>query len=105
LQNNCQQSHHTLHLIVSKIKYHRSSSSSNILERSRTRSSSYSQRTLSEDIRLCSINRADATDSYGIELNYKIREQLHILKIQSDRNTGPSSKNCVMQATNFFLPE
>jgi len=46
-----------------------------------------------EDIRLCTINRADAADPFGIELNYHRREQFHSLSITSGRNDGPSSKS------------
>lgn len=45
-----------------------------------------------EDIRLCTINRADATDTFGIELNYHRREQFHSLNLTSGRDNGPSSK-------------
>jgi hypothetical protein len=45
-----------------------------------------------EDIRLCTINRADATDVWGIEFNYHRREQFHSLTIVCGRDDGPSSK-------------
>lgn len=45
-----------------------------------------------EDIRLCTINRADATDPFGIELNYHRREQFHSLSITPGRNGGQSSE-------------
>jgi len=45
-----------------------------------------------EDIRLCTINRADAADTFGIELNYHRREQFHSLSITSGRDDAPSSK-------------
>ncbi|CAF3177363.1 unnamed protein product [Rotaria sp. Silwood2] len=44
-----------------------------------------------EDIRLCSIYRADASDTFGIELNYHRREQFHSLSIVSGRNNEPSN--------------
>jgi hypothetical protein len=47
---------------------------------------------INEDIRLCTINRADATDIFGIELNYHGREQFHSLSIISGRDDGVSSK-------------
>lgn len=46
-----------------------------------------------DDIRLCTITRADSTDTYGLELNYHKRDNYHTLKITSGRNNGPSSKN------------
>lgn len=47
---------------------------------------------IKEDIRLCTINRADANDAFGIELNYHRKEQFHSLSIIPGRNNGPSSK-------------
>ncbi|UJR14959.1 hypothetical protein I4U23_001938 [Adineta vaga] len=44
-----------------------------------------------EDIRLCTINRADPTDTFGIELNYHRREQFHSLNITAGRDNGPSN--------------
>jgi hypothetical protein len=46
-----------------------------------------------DDIRLCTINRANATDTYGIELNYHKRDQYHSMKITAGRDDAPSSKN------------
>ena len=46
-----------------------------------------------EDIRLCTINRADASDTFGIELNYHRKEQFHSLSITPGRDNGPSSKS------------
>jgi hypothetical protein len=46
-----------------------------------------------DDIRLCKINRADATDTCGIELNYHRKEKFHSLSITPGRGDGPSSKN------------
>jgi len=45
-----------------------------------------------EDIRLCTINRADPTDPFGIELNFHRKENFHSLSITPGRNNGPSSK-------------
>jgi hypothetical protein len=45
-----------------------------------------------EDIRLCTINRADPTDPFGIELNFHRKEQFHSLSITPGRDNGPSSK-------------
>lgn len=45
-----------------------------------------------EDIRLCTINRADASDAFGIELNFHRKEQFHSLSITPGRDNGPSSK-------------
>lgn len=45
-----------------------------------------------EDIRLCTIHRADATDTFGIELNYHRKEQFHSLSITPGRDNEPSSK-------------
>jgi hypothetical protein len=45
-----------------------------------------------EDIRLCTINRADPTDTFGIELNFHRKEQFHSLSITPGRDNGPSSK-------------
>jgi hypothetical protein len=45
-----------------------------------------------EDIRLCTIHRADADDTVGISLNYHRRERFHSLDITPGRNNGPSSK-------------
>jgi hypothetical protein len=45
-----------------------------------------------EDIRLCTINRADASDTFGIELNFHRKEQFHSLSITPGRDNGPSSK-------------
>lgn len=44
-----------------------------------------------DDIRLCTINRADASDPFGIELNYHKREQFHSLSITPGRDGGRSS--------------
>jgi hypothetical protein len=46
-----------------------------------------------EDIRLCTINRADPQDTFGIELNYHKKEQFHSLSITPGRDNGPSSKS------------
>ena len=46
-----------------------------------------------EDIRLCTINRADPQDTFGIELNYHKKEQFHSLSITPGRENGPSSKS------------
>jgi hypothetical protein len=56
---------------------------------------SQSQDGHTDDIRLCTTSRAHATDSFGIELNYQIREQFHILKIPGGINNAPSSKNFI----------
>ena len=45
-----------------------------------------------EDIRLCTIHRADASDTFGIELNYHRKEQFHSLSITSGRDNELSSK-------------
>ena len=45
-----------------------------------------------EDIRLCTINRADPQDTFGIELNYHKKEQFHSLSVTPGRENGPSSK-------------
>lgn len=45
-----------------------------------------------EDIRLCTINRADTSDPFGIELNYHRKEQFHSLSITPGRDNGPSSR-------------
>jgi C-terminal processing protease CtpA/Prc len=47
-----------------------------------------------DDIRLCTINRANAGDTYGIELNFHKREQYHSINIITSR--GPSSKNFIL---------
>ncbi|CAF0822274.1 unnamed protein product [Adineta steineri] len=44
-----------------------------------------------EDIRLSTINRADAADTFGIELNFHRREQFHSLSITPGRDNGPSN--------------
>jgi hypothetical protein len=49
-----------------------------------------------EDIRLCTINKADPNDTSGIELNYHRKEQFHSLTISPGRNDGPSSKSSVL---------
>ena len=46
-----------------------------------------------EDIRLCSINRGDETDTFGFELNFHRRERFHSLSISSGRDDKPSSKD------------
>jgi hypothetical protein len=53
-----------------------------------------------EDIRLCTINRADATDTFGIELNFHRREQFHSLSITPGRENGPSSKIFLLRKCN-----
>lgn len=45
-----------------------------------------------DDIRLCTITRANAADTYGIELNYHRREQYHSLKLSSSASNMPTSK-------------
>ncbi len=49
-----------------------------------------------EDIRLCTINRADASDTFGIELNFHRKEQFHSLSITPGRDNGPSSKTSII---------
>ncbi|CAF3266956.1 unnamed protein product [Rotaria socialis] len=44
-----------------------------------------------EDIRLCTIYRADPSDTFGIELNYHRREQFHSLSIVPGRNNERSN--------------
>ncbi|CAF3566014.1 unnamed protein product [Rotaria sp. Silwood1] len=44
-----------------------------------------------EDIRLCTIYRADSSDTFGIELNYHRREQFHSLSIVPGRDNGRSN--------------
>jgi hypothetical protein len=46
-----------------------------------------------DDIRLCTITRNSAADTYGIELIYHKRDQYHSLKLRSDLNTTLSSKH------------
>lgn len=46
-----------------------------------------------EDIRLCTINRADETDIFGFELNFHRRAGFHSLSIASGRDDKPSSKD------------
>lgn len=48
---------------------------------------------MTDNIRLCTINRADPDDTFGIELNYHRRDQYHSLSIISGRYNGPSSTN------------
>lgn len=45
-----------------------------------------------DDIRLCTINRASATDQYGMELSYHRRDQYHSLKLTPGRDSALSSK-------------
>ena len=45
-----------------------------------------------DDIRLCTIYRADPTDTFGIELNYHRREQFHSLNIVPGQNNERSSR-------------
>jgi hypothetical protein len=47
-----------------------------------------------DDIRLCTINRASATDTFGFELVYDERGKYHSLKIKPDRTSNQSSKKC-----------
>lgn len=57
-----------------------------------------------EDIRLCTINRADTSDPFGIELNYHRKEQFHSLSITPGRDNGPSSKkNILFLFVLFFI--
>ena len=51
-----------------------------------------SQPLSNEDIRLCTIHRADAADTFGIELNYHRKEQFHSLSITPGRDNEASSK-------------
>ncbi|CAF1230905.1 unnamed protein product [Rotaria sordida] len=44
-----------------------------------------------EDIRLCTIDRADSADTFGIELNYHRREQFHSLSIIPGRDNERSN--------------
>jgi hypothetical protein len=53
-----------------------------------------------EDIRLCTIMRADATDPPGVVLNYHEKEQFHSLDIIQGRNNKPSSKRILRIVTN-----
>jgi len=46
---------------------------------------------IQDDIRLCTINRADASDPFGIELNYHKREQFHSLSLTPGRDGGRSN--------------
>lgn len=45
-----------------------------------------------DDIRLCTITRASATDTYGMELNYHRRDHYHSLKISPNLPNASSSK-------------
>ncbi len=55
-----------------------------------------------DDIRLCTITRANATDTYGLELNYHRRDHFHSLKLTSGRGNEPSSKNSKDSNTEFL---
>lgn len=52
-----------------------------------------------EDIRLCTIYRADPADTFGIELNFHRREQFHSLSIVPGRENAASSKNSLIMIT------
>jgi hypothetical protein len=56
---------------------------------------------VNEDIRLCTINRADALDIFGLELAWHCRKRFHSLSIISGRDNGPSSKTLLL--SNYFL--
>ncbi len=45
-----------------------------------------------EDIRLCTINRADGADTFDLELSFHRKEQFHSLTITPGQDNGPSSK-------------
>lgn len=45
-----------------------------------------------DDIRLCTITRTSATDTYGIELIYHRRELYHSLKVAPNDGNTPNSK-------------
>jgi len=49
-----------------------------------------------DDIRLCTITRANATDPYGLELNYHKRDNYHSLKLTTRPDNVPSSKNLIL---------
>jgi hypothetical protein len=49
-----------------------------------------------DDIRLCTINRANVTDTYGIELNFHRRDNYHSIKVTVGRDNAPSSKNFIL---------
>ncbi len=59
-----------------------------------------------EDIRLCTINRADPTDLFGIELNFHRQENFHSLSITPGQDNGPSSEIFLIRldfsTRNFF---
>jgi hypothetical protein len=54
---------------------------------------SSTQESHQDDIRLCTITRTSATDTYGIELIYHKRDQYHSLKLGTGRNNTLSSKH------------
>lgn len=56
---------------------------------------------VNEDIPLCKINRADAMDTFGLELAWHRKKQFYSLSIVSGRDNGPSSKTLLL--SNYFL--
>ncbi len=49
-----------------------------------------------DDIRLCTINRANSEDTYGIELSFYKKYQYHSVRTIAGRDNGPSSKNFIL---------
>jgi hypothetical protein len=66
---------------------------------SQIRESSNTQKLNTDDIRLCTINRADKKDTYGFSLDYNEEKKYHSLKLKSGRDNTPSSKNFIFTST------
>lgn len=77
---------------VSRPSPYQPPSPGNTYQVSPNRDSTSSLNAPQDDIRLCTITRANATDTYGIELNYHRRDQYHSLKVISDDTNTPNSK-------------
>ena len=59
-----------------------------------------------EDIRLCTISLADATDIFGFQLTHDSENQVQLISISTGRNNEPSSENFILRlfsSSDFFL--
>jgi hypothetical protein len=66
---------------------------------SQIRESSNTQKLNTDDIRLCTINRANPSDTYGFGIDYDEEGNYHSLKLIPGRDNKTSSKNFIFTST------